>query len=514
MSNDLHPNHPDYIRHDQQTGEVDEEVLVEVMDPISIGAVATLQRVEIDQQVTTAKAYPRNVTMIKKELTALVTMDEDTADDCIYALPRGQKHIKGPSARFADALISFWGNARSGAFITQVNREEKFVEAIGSFQDVERNVIRQRRVRRPIAGRDGRVYNNDMINMTGNAACVIAERNAILNGIPKSLWSGAYEQAFALVAGTTKTLGEKLERAEKAFALMGINMDQVLEKLGHKDISKVVPDDIVTMRGMLTALKTGEETVETIFGRGAGHQHETVSNPLKDDPKPANVESGGKTAAAQAQQAQQTPKNGVVESRGKKDDPISSGPVRSTAAAIAQAATVIDKDGIVVKSLHGELDTPIVDQRLPAGKQAFDNIDAWVAATEGLPEPEFRDEPAERSETASSQDENIKQADKASTGAAGAASGAKGTETPAKETNAQAAATKPATGDQKPYDDAESYMTFVRDGLDKARVKGTVTELWGSTRADRNNLLSPEQIDALTTDKENALKRIKAAEAK
>jgi len=56
-------------------------------------------------------------------------------------------------------------------------------------------------------------------NMTGNAACVIAERNAILNGIPKSLWGPAYERAFALVAGTTQTLGEKIARAEKHLML-------------------------------------------------------------------------------------------------------------------------------------------------------------------------------------------------------------------------------------------------------------------------------------------------------
>lgn len=446
MNDQLHPNHPDYRRHDAQTGEVDEDVMVEVLDPISIGAVATLQRVEIDQQVATAKTYPRNVPKIKQELTALVTMDEDTADDCIYALPRGQKHIKGPSARFADALISFWGNARSGAFITQVNREEKFVEAIGSFQDVERNVIRQRRVRRPIADRQGRVYNADMINMTGNAACVIAERNAILNGIPKSLWSGAYEQAFALVAGTTKTLGEKLERATKAFALQGITMEQVLDKLERPDISKVIPDDIVTMRGMLTALKTGEETVETIFGRGAGSNHEKVSNPLKDDEpttvrgntaamaaadkvvaadgtvvKDRDVESGGKPAAAQAEQGSDTPKTAIVESGGGKPEEKASGDAGPDTAA--------------------------------AGK---------TEQTAAAAKPE---------------------------------------------------AQKPAAP-EKPYDDAPGYMTFMRDNFDAAKGKSAVTDIWGSTRADRNELLSADQIEELTKDKEAKLKAIKLKEGK
>ena len=41
-----------------------------------------------------------------------------------------------------------------------------------------------------------------------------------MNGIPKSLWGPAYDQAFALVAGTVKTLDEKLKRAEKHFGAM------------------------------------------------------------------------------------------------------------------------------------------------------------------------------------------------------------------------------------------------------------------------------------------------------
>jgi hypothetical protein len=437
MNDRSHPNHPDYVRHDAQTGEVDEDVTIEVLDPINVGALATLQRVEIDQQVATAKAYPRNVPKIKQELTALVTMDEDTADDCIYALPRGKKHIKGPSARFADALISFWGNARSGAFITQVNREEKFVEAIGSFQDVERNVIRQRRVRRPIVTSNGQIYNLDMINMTGNAACVIAERNAILNGIPKSLWSGAYEQAFALVAGTTKTLGEKLERATKAFALQGISMDQVLEKLGHQDISKVIPDDIVTMRGMLTALKTGEETVETIFGRGAASNHEKVANPLQDNPAPAADKQNGGTVKQKAEPA--------------KSDPISSGPMRGASTADAAADKVTDGNGRVTKD------------REPDGE----------AATE-LTEQ---------------------------------ASAAKAADVQPAGNNAQPAATaKPAAAYEQT---AESYLSHMHDAIDAAKSKSAVTDVWGATRADRNNLLDPDQIEDLTKYKEAKLVKLK-----
>lgn len=299
--------------------QITDDANVEIMEPISLGAMATLARVEIDQQIATAKQYPRNLAAINKELTALVTIDEDTAEECIYALPRGGKTIKGPSARFADSLISLYGNARSGSFVVQVDKDDKFIEAIGMFQDVERNVIRQRRVRRPISGRDGRIYNADMINMTGNAACVIAERNAILTGIPKTLWAGPYNRAFALVAGTVATIGDKLDRAVKQFAVMGLTKEQVLEKLGQPDEKKITPDDIVSLRGMLTALKDGTETPESMFGRGAlGHQHETVANPLKD--KPTGDDAG------KPKQSQENSQESDKTAKATQDGRITTGP--------------------------------------------------------------------------------------------------------------------------------------------------------------------------------------------
>lgn len=411
---------------DNPIDEGDDTIDGEILEPIETGVMAKLQRTEIDAQIATAKAYPRNVAKLKQELTALVTMDEETAEECIYALPRGkeggkQKFIKGPSARFADALISFWGNARSGAFVTQVDREAGFVEAIGSFQDVERNVIRQRRVRRNILDRHGRVYNADMVNMTGNAACVIAERNAILNGIPKSLWSSAYERAFALVAGTTQSLGEKVERATKAFMAMGISMELVLEKLGYPadDPTKITPEDVVTIRGLLTALKTGEETPESLFGRGAvGGNHERVKNPLKDDP----ISTG---AAKPAEQASKEPET---------------------------ASTQVEKTNTAAEA---------------AGK-----------ASEGPSEKEAQDSgPVEN--------------------------------------NAQAATAPKADAGSKPeapakaYTDADGYMGWMRDQLDAAASKAAVTDVWGATRADRNDLLSPDQIDGLTKDKEAKLAKLK-----
>lgn len=435
----------------------------EILEPVDAGAMVKIARTEIDAQIATAKAYPRNVTKLRQELQALVTIDEDTAEECIYALPRGNKFIKGPSARFADALICFWGNARSGAYVTDVNREEGYVEAIGSFQDVERNVIRQRRVRRGIKTARGQIYNSDMINMTGNAACVIAERNAILNGIPKSLWGPVYDRAFAVVAGGTQSLGDKIGRAKKALMAMGIGFDQVLERLGYgTDESRITPEDVVTLRGMLTALKTGEETPESLFGRGAGAgpAHETVKNPLKDDPI-----SSGPEANVQRQTATSQNAGGA-----KREQTESSGSVRDERHpqedGMRRTQETMERSG-PASTQGGKSNTADEDHGEPAEHDA-DGVVHDTGPVENNAQP---------------------------AGAGGSSAGSK-PDAPAKN-----------------YSDAETYIAFMQDQIDSAGSKAAVTEAWGATRSDRSELLAAPQIEALTKYKEAKLQKLKKGDA-
>src|ERR1700754_457466 len=91
---------------------IDEETGEMVMADAPMGNIAMIQGAEIDQQIATAKKYPRSLTKFVEQTKGLVAMDESIAESCIYALPRGGKMIKGPSARFAEIIASQWGNAR------------------------------------------------------------------------------------------------------------------------------------------------------------------------------------------------------------------------------------------------------------------------------------------------------------------------------------------------------------------------------------------------------------------
>ena len=226
----------------------------------------SLARAEVDQQITTARAYPRSITTAVKNITTLATLDDKSAGECIYALPRGGKPIKGPSIRLAEIIASQWGNCRVGARVVHVDRVEKFVEAEGVFHDLESNTATTSRVRRRLSDKSGRLLNDDMIVVTGNAACAIAKRNAILGAVPKAVWRKAYDTVERVIAGDVKTLVERRATAMKAFAAFGVKPEQIFEALDVAGMDDVTSDHIVTLVGMHSALKSGEETVEAMFG--------------------------------------------------------------------------------------------------------------------------------------------------------------------------------------------------------------------------------------------------------
>ena len=225
-----------------------------------------LTKAEIDQQISTAKAYPRLVSRVTQNILSLVTIDEQSAEECSYALPRGGKPIVGPSIRLAEIIAGQWGNCRVGARVVHIDRIEKFVEAEGIFHDLETNTATTARVRRRISNKTGGLLTDDMIIVTGNAACSIAKRNAILGGVPKAVWRKAYDEAEKVVKGDVKTLAERRELIFKAFAAFGVKPEQIFASLGIAGEDDITLEHIPTLTGMRSALKSGEASVEEMFG--------------------------------------------------------------------------------------------------------------------------------------------------------------------------------------------------------------------------------------------------------
>lgn len=280
------------------TGElVDDDIITEELG----GGLAQFNREEIDMQVATAHRFPRSIKQFRQEVGEMACLDEETAGTMFYALPRGGKKIEGPSARFAEVVGAAYGNLRYGARIVGI--EGNFVVAEGVCFDVQKNVSATVHVRRRITNKEGRKFDDDMIQVTGNAACSIALRNAIFKVVPMGLVKDIYEQAKLTSIGKAKSISEQRHKMLDWFAKTGATQEVVLASLGRAGLDDVTQDDLILLRGMVNAIKEGDVTIESAFDQVAtrrGVKRTSIEDEIPEAPKgkakPANGKAASKTA--------------------------------------------------------------------------------------------------------------------------------------------------------------------------------------------------------------------------
>lgn len=236
---------------------------VEVQQVTQLDAV---EKANVDVQVSTAKMYPRNISRIRTNSIALVTMDKETAQSCSYALPRGGKPITGPSVHLARILAQQYGNMRAEARVVEIT--DKQIVSRATAWDLESNYAVAFEVRRSIVGRNGR-FNDDMITVTGNAANAIAYRNAVFAVIPKGLIEAASNAAQELITGDLSDETKLVARRKKALDYFkdeyAITEDEVLKMLGKQTVNQIKVEQIKLMISTQQALADGDTTVEELM---------------------------------------------------------------------------------------------------------------------------------------------------------------------------------------------------------------------------------------------------------
>lgn len=243
-----------------------------VTEPVS--AIEAQSRAEYDVQIATAQRYPKHSTpqqiaRFQSDSTALATIDEETAESCLYStvrkpMHRGGKQLKtGPSIRLAEIVASRYGNLRFGYRVTEVGATSVTVQGIA--HDLEANVSGSSEVRRRILTREGKRYSEDMIIITCNAAGSIAIRNAIFKVVPAALIRPVFEAAINRAMGGEATIQERRAKALAKFAAMGIEQARVLKAVGRHALDDVTFEDLVALVGIYSSIKGGELSPEDAF---------------------------------------------------------------------------------------------------------------------------------------------------------------------------------------------------------------------------------------------------------
>jgi len=226
-------------------------------------ALESLERANIDMQISTAKRYPRSLSVVKRRMLDLATLDQETAESCFYRLNRKGKMIEGPSIRLAEIAGSSFGNLRYGARV--IGNDGKTITAQGYCHDLETNVMSQVEVQRRITDRDGNTYSEDMQVVTGNAACAIAARNAIFKVVPFAFVKPIFSAAKHAAVGDIKTLAERRTRMLKQFEAMGIDSKRICSTLEKGGIEEIGLEDLETLIGLYNAVKDGEQNIDQAF---------------------------------------------------------------------------------------------------------------------------------------------------------------------------------------------------------------------------------------------------------
>jgi hypothetical protein len=225
-------------------------------------------RAELDMQITTAKAYPRNPDDFIQYAAKLATQDEETAQSCFYCLTRKSKdgkvtEIKGASIRLAEIAAASWGNLHAASRI--VENDGKAITAEGVAWDLERNVRISSQVKRSITTSSGATYSSDMQTLTGNAASSIALRNAIFKVIPKALIDRVYEKAVQYAVGDQKTLNTRRSTAFEWFRKRGIGHTKIFRFFNKNSMEDFTLTDLEQLFGIATSIKEGYLEVEKVF---------------------------------------------------------------------------------------------------------------------------------------------------------------------------------------------------------------------------------------------------------
>lgn len=313
--------------------------------------VSQLERASIDTQIQTAKAFPRSVQKFKQEALELATLDAETARTMFYRLPRANKTIEGPSVRMAEVVGSAWGNLRYGARIVAI--EDGFIVAQGMCADLEKNNVCTIEVRRRITDKWGNRYNDDMIQVTGNAASSIALRNAVFKIVPFGMVKSIWNQAKEVSLGKGMTMEQRRENAMKAMAQkIGAKPFDIFKVLKVKGVDDLGVEQLLTIHGIITAIEEGSAKWEDI-----------VRDAEIAEPKPTDLGEVGETlvgddAVRKVEPEVEAPATASAQkssSAGKSSKSHSSSPAASTAdefltkadrKTITEAAVGLGIDGI------------------------------------------------------------------------------------------------------------------------------------------------------------------------
>lgn len=258
---------------------------IEPMDD-ALALITATQKTALETQFENARMYPRDEAAAMKRIVAVATQSEEVAEECMYSLPQrkgSDDRIEGPSVRLAEIVVSQWGNLMVGSRVTVI--DEKMITAEGIGIDLQSNNAVSMQVRRRITTKEGKRYGDDMITVTGNAACAIAYRNVVYKLVPAALVQPAYEAVKKAALGEPSEFKARRDKViQRLKDTYHISLARILYAAGVEEVEEIGPAQLEILIGCGTTLKSKDHSVDQIFPPPGREQAENLQTKLDDLP--------------------------------------------------------------------------------------------------------------------------------------------------------------------------------------------------------------------------------------
>jgi len=281
------------------------------LDP-SIARDAAQETALIKCQYDLAVMKPRNTELVRQKIIKQCQIPS-FARTAEYALPRGGKRIVGDTIRFAEAMVSAWGNMYIGSRVIHEDDESQRIRVMvidcetGNREDdeftIKKTVERRDKKGREVVSERANSYGEkvyivkcteDEMLAKINARRSKAKRTIALNYIPADIREEARNQCRLTCrnAEAKDPTAWYKELADK-FAAINIDAEQLQAYLGH-EISKCDRDEWRELQGIYNHIQDGSMRWKEVLAEKIGN---------KEEKKPTSKEKNKKTSKDLGKQA-------------------------------------------------------------------------------------------------------------------------------------------------------------------------------------------------------------------
>lgn len=246
---------------------------------------------EVQAAYVIAKKFPRN------QSEAYLAIMESCkrpflAEQAMYAYPRGNQVVKGPSIRLAEVLAQNWGNMDAG--IRELSQADGVSIAEAYAIDLQTNtrvtkIFHVPHIRYTKKGSQKLSDPRDIYELVANQGAR-RMRACILAVIPGDVVEAAVQQCEKTLLDGKEPIVDQVRKMVMAFDELGVKPSHIEGNLGHS-MEAIIPQEIVKLKAIFKSLRDGMAKREDFFDMGNAsstneHVNNLINNKAKENDNP------------------------------------------------------------------------------------------------------------------------------------------------------------------------------------------------------------------------------------